>query len=521
MKKHLKYIMAAMAGVFALSACTDSYEYTPGEPEDPNCPAVYFENGTAKLEVEPGTVTTLDVTVCRKLTDEALSIPLIVTLNEDDAWTVPATVDFAAGAETAVVTLDFSKIPAGETRKVSVALDPSVVAKYGNVNTNYDFTATVSLVKWEKADQPGFWIDGLIGSLFSVQTLPMAVEYEKAVLPSGEVRFRFASPYSIVTPNDGQNFTDDAIVQLDDNPEHVAYVGYPYNADEDLTGESDPMIITINGAEATLGSFLLGSDWGYGAFESGSIYGTLSEDKSKYPLGSAAISGHHYTVTFGANSLYMYLPANGTYVCSKTSTFTTDPAKVVELLYTEEEKPTDYTWAPLYVGYYTHAVETFHQGGGGVFTEDENVVLGRDYVLYSAMEDNSVYKIQPWIDKNGAMTFTMNDDGTITVDKSFTGVTDANYGDIYGIDFASAGLTSQYPCYYDGDNGTFHFYLVYYCDDGDFGYVHDTFQLTGEAAARAARAAKSQQSGLPKYFQTEHKMKTFCKMEKFATYAGK
>ena len=106
MKKHI--ILLALAAA-AFAACEKPVPYETGAPMDLNGPNVYFSDANSIDLVLPSDVNTFEVEVCRENATDALSVPLKVLCGVDGAFVVPEKVEFASGADKAVV-----KVTTGE-----------------------------------------------------------------------------------------------------------------------------------------------------------------------------------------------------------------------------------------------------------------------------------------------------------------------------------------------------------------------------------------------------------------------
>ena len=99
------FSLLAMSAV-ALAACDDDVEYTQGEPN--GNPSVTFAEVVNQLTTTDGS---LDPIVIRRTGDtSAKSYAINVVSNKaaDDRWTVPSSVEFAQGAEEAIIEIGFN-----------------------------------------------------------------------------------------------------------------------------------------------------------------------------------------------------------------------------------------------------------------------------------------------------------------------------------------------------------------------------------------------------------------------------
>lgn len=141
---------------------------------------------------------------------------------------------------------------------------------------------------------------------------------------------------------------------------------------------------------------------------------------------------------------------------------------------TANEVLSNITWTAIGTGTYTY--------GSGMFDDDDATSHATDQGLTLSKRDdrNDTYKISNWgfgVD----FTFTWNQTtNECTVPEQEAGYTHPSYGTIYVGDMNAFGgySYSNYPCYYDPDTQTFHFYIAYYVSAGYFAYGDETFQVT-------------------------------------------
>lgn len=300
MKLFSKYFFVALMSILALASCGDDDKYVAGEQESADKVGVYFPvTDGGNNEVDPADPTEFTVKVARLNTNGAVSVPLTVVENDNDAYQVPATADFQDGEAETSVKVTFPNAEVGTTNTVTIEIPQEYVALYKENAEKVSFTASYTRVKWEDAGV-GYWIDGNINSLFGVEALPLVVELEKTVSVDGTTtRYRFDSPFAYTAT--GQD-------------ELGGYIGYPYNEAGDCDEQSHKMIVTVKNNQATLASSNTGMTWAdYGTFYIGQIVGNLSNangvitDTDTYPLGTLKV-GKDKTpgvITWPANSLYI------------------------------------------------------------------------------------------------------------------------------------------------------------------------------------------------------------------------
>jgi hypothetical protein len=89
----------------------------------------------------------ITLTVSRKVTDAAVSVPVVVEYKAD-AFEVPASVDFAAGEKTSKLVIKFPNIEKYTTSKLSIRLADDYVNPYLELDGSDRFVASVLVSKW-------------------------------------------------------------------------------------------------------------------------------------------------------------------------------------------------------------------------------------------------------------------------------------------------------------------------------------------------------------------------------------
>ena len=127
MKKLFKYTMAVVLGAFALASCTNEYEY--------DAPSLTDQGGNATISTEktafvfvPGEDQEYVVTITRVDTTQAETISLTC---DNEKFTVPATVEFAAEEKTKDVTIT-SNVEAGGNEVANISIAEGNAFLYGS-----------------------------------------------------------------------------------------------------------------------------------------------------------------------------------------------------------------------------------------------------------------------------------------------------------------------------------------------------------------------------------------------------
>lgn len=256
-------------------------------PVDANCPAVEFAtNNATTYEVDPSDPT-FTVKVQRKATGAA-TYNIKVVENQDNSFNVPATVEFAADETTKDINISMNaSAAAGKPLALTLSFDDADLNPYTTGLKSLSLNTTI--IKWESIGT-GYWLGNVINNFFTVASLPLSVQIEKATTANA-IKFRFDSPYSRASE------------EFDEN--ELGYLGYPYNSPEDLNGVVEKCVITVTKDGASMAPFNMGNDFGYGDFSMGSIYGYLSDKIENYPLGVYTPSETGGTISFAPNSLFV------------------------------------------------------------------------------------------------------------------------------------------------------------------------------------------------------------------------
>ncbi len=123
--KSLKYFLISAVALFALAACTQEDPYKPGDPTNTNGNNIYFS------EKNPGSIVlglaenSFTVTIERENSSNAVSVPL-KAYSTSTVFTVPSSVDFAAGETSKDITVQF----AGADPFVNYVLNISIPEEY-------------------------------------------------------------------------------------------------------------------------------------------------------------------------------------------------------------------------------------------------------------------------------------------------------------------------------------------------------------------------------------------------------
>ena len=187
--KKLLYFLAVAGTTMFASSCTDDLEYTPaGQPSGQQ---VYFAVDLAEtinLEENSSSVT---IPVSRVVTDEAASFSIFAT-EESGLFTIPSTVNFAAGESTAnlVITYTYSALTQDQAYSCTLTIgDTENTSPYGM--TSYEFSL-IAPSPWTSLGE-GTLTDDVITAAFDVENQVFTVEIQESDNTPG--MYRIVDPY--------------------------------------------------------------------------------------------------------------------------------------------------------------------------------------------------------------------------------------------------------------------------------------------------------------------------------------
>ncbi len=297
--KLYKIFAFIFAAALVLAGCKNEIEREPSPEFPKDVKDVYFpvtdERG---MEVDPSAgIYTYTVTIARKDSTGALTVPLNVVLNTDSIFKVPASVSFEDGEAEAEFVIDFTGAKDGVTYYLDIQADMATVNPYTEGYSEYLFSVTP--IKWVKAEKPAIFNDALFSGAYGVPGYYWYVNYEYAELGGGNLRFRFADVYSSMgTGMDAYGVVD----------------AFPYNEEGDYDAANVYYtIINVNAdGDASMPIHDIGVDWGYGNFAAGSTRLYLEEAGSDavddYADGYLDEDG---VITFAAGDVYLYISGYG------------------------------------------------------------------------------------------------------------------------------------------------------------------------------------------------------------------
>lgn len=188
--KKLLYFLAVAGTTMFASSCTDDLEYNPaGQPSGQQ---VYFAVDLAEtinLEENSSSVT---IPVSRVVTKEAASFSIFAT-EESGLFTIPSTVDFAAGESTAnlVITYTYSALTQDQTYSCTLTIgDTENTSPYGM--SSYEFSL-IAPSPWTSLGEGTLTDDVITGAFSGVENQVFEVEIQQSDKEPG--MYRLVDPY--------------------------------------------------------------------------------------------------------------------------------------------------------------------------------------------------------------------------------------------------------------------------------------------------------------------------------------
>lgn len=538
MKKLIKSIYLVLFGVLALSvsSCTDDYEYDAAKAEGEQ---VYFSNTlSSTVEISPSS-TSFTIPVRRINTSDAITVPITSTVTDGSIFNVGSEVSFAEGDSVAYLTItyDTADIEYGRYDTISLAIaDADYTTPYGS--STYEFTAGVTAwtdpVAYNSAGTCSFiysqfysGTDSGLGFLVSHNTIStnlyrftiedclggidLVLDYDSSTgyvtcdpqyigYTSSSYGQVYVTDYNnYVTSVRGQELSEPVYGEFDADQGIIAiplvyYVsagyfgmGYEYIYLDGYDRADYSCSVTYSGkftdssdntsivADVTLGSDV---DSARVAVVSGSldqtglnsvIAGTAS------PMTTLTASGTAYldasSLTSGSYTIVVVTYGDGEAQNYATATFR----------YTSG---TAETWNALYLGTYAFGASALTSNASSIFEGSQEAVL------YQSASDESKYKIAPWTDTDGTypLEFTVDDNQAIHFDcetgQYYNNTSMISFTDI---DTYSDGQYASYIGTWDTSTNVLNFVGAYNCSEGYFGYVGETFTISGSASSKSAR----------------------------------
>lgn len=441
------YALLALATV-GMVACTEADTYEPGAPEIESCYDVYFPDAatletqgpTGAVELDPADATEFTYTAYRNNTEGAVTVPVVVTANTQEKFTVSEIV-FEEGSDVAEFTVSLNESEIGVPYTLSFAInDPQYVKQYESANAN-SISLTVTRVKWVDVGECAYTEDvitswwgfsfegewaGQTHPTYNVKVQVRADSIDEAAFQAAldgtgsdaglSGIYRLLNPYRVGPWADPEDTT------LESDPTYLVINAKPYNrAYIDL----QPLGISINGGEASIYS-MVGYRLDNGATPTEDMYGSFNGGTLTFPVrallgcpgGTYVGSNTYYANTSGAFALTV-APKLGKYSLVLPEgyedgdfTFTEMELDENALFYSESQAA---AWYPI-----------LEEGRPNVSTDDAD----RNFVAQYGL----MYRLAECYAVDFPIYFGAKADGTVTVPAGFeeqaTGLVQNGY-DVY------------------------------------------------------------------------------------------
>jgi hypothetical protein len=260
-----------------LTACgDDDAKYTPAEQE-PGA-QVYFPSTNSSSVSLSSAANSFNVIVNRVVTDEATTVPVTVTGNDEGYYTVPSSVSFAQGESTATLAVNYDPEVVGYDNYTSLTF--TLASEYTTEYGMSSYTVKVGIpAPWKSLGQCTY-VDDYISTFWGVGNQMYNVEIQENMLQPGY--FRLVNAYG---------------------------AAYPYNEDGDYDDSQD-YYLEIH-AEDPDGVYIstqnVGMDWGYGEISVSSLAGYYIDraGKTLQEMKDAGYTGTYQdgVITFPASTL--------------------------------------------------------------------------------------------------------------------------------------------------------------------------------------------------------------------------
>ena len=441
------YALLALATV-GMVACTETDTYEPGAPEIESCYDVYFPDAatletqgpTGAVELDPADATEFTYTAYRNNTEGAVTVPVVVTANTQEKFTVSEIV-FEEGSDVAEFTVSLNESEIGVPYTLSFAInDPQYVKQYESANAN-SISLTVTRVKWNDVGVCAYTEDVITswwGINFSgewagqthptynvkVQVRADSIKEDafKAALDGTGSDAGLSGIYRLVNPYRVGPWANPDDTTLESDPTYLVINAKPYNrAYIDL----QPLGLTINGGEASIYSMVgyrLDSDKEptedmYGSFNGGTLTFPV-QALLGCPGGSYVGSNTYYANADGAFALVV-APALGKYELAMPAN-----GKDGDFAFTAVELPEDALFYSESQSLVAEAV--LEEGRPSVSTDDAD----RNYVAQYGL----LYRLPDLYAEGYPIYFGATLDGVVTIHPDFveqkTGLVQNGY-DVY------------------------------------------------------------------------------------------
>lgn len=222
MKKTTKYIAFLLGGIAltCFAACSDD-EWAAGPTADQDCISAAFKGkNVAFVELEDTEPTEITLTVTRDKTDAAAAVAIEVLNNTDNVFSIPESVNFAAGEATSDLTISFDNAELKEEYTFEIALDEAAVNPYkGNGYACY----TIQRLKWVTIPGTFTFSDWTFTEYNGGKKYDVTVQRV-----DGENRYRIVDPFKEATKDYSDGEAKDGVT-VDEADEFLTFKINPTN----------------------------------------------------------------------------------------------------------------------------------------------------------------------------------------------------------------------------------------------------------------------------------------------------
>ncbi len=251
MKKNIiRLCIALVASMSFLTSCDTDNKGTIYTPDSLGA-SFYWAKKSFVLDA---TNMSFEIAISRNTTVGAANITL-THADESGLFNIPSAVAFADGEGIANVTITASDdIVVGKNYAITLGIADG----QASVSAIKSVALTVSKAYNWIVIGTGKWTDGVIAGVFGANPYTADVEVSQA---EGEDVYRVLNPYGFGI--------------------------CPYTGEDDVTKNPCYIVINANDPDAVkVDPQSMGIDYGYGEMSLGSVYGNLSTNITKYPLGT-------------------------------------------------------------------------------------------------------------------------------------------------------------------------------------------------------------------------------------------
>ncbi|MDE5744513.1 MAG: hypothetical protein K2H84_02480 [Paramuribaculum sp.] len=263
MKFNKIFSILGLTAAMAFTACTDSVEYTPAPQEE--TPGVYFPDVEISDFALDANSTAQVITISRKEVGGEVTVGITAT-GDTDKFSVPASVTFAGGAETAVINITplVDQMVDFTTYKLALTIAPEYSSDY-LVNTWEGTFVYANSKEWVSLGMC-VYTDDMVGPLFSNPCFSWEVEIEEHTNTPG--LYRLVNPYGC------EDSPFARYCKLEEN-----YI---------IVDATNPAKVFFG--EDPNDGFTTGVDMGYGIMTIGlQAFGTYADGKITWPVKGLAI----------------------------------------------------------------------------------------------------------------------------------------------------------------------------------------------------------------------------------------